>query len=82
MTENLAIARRFMEVGIATGDTAVFDECLAPDIVVRTGISPAGPIEGLQAYQDIFLPVAKALPVIDFEILDGLVLTPPEPQGG
>lgn len=70
MTENLAIARRFMEVGIGTGNAAVFDECLDPDIVVRTGLSPMGPIEGLQAYKDIFLPFAKALPVIDFEILE------------
>ena len=70
MTNNIATARRFMEVGIATGNSAVFDECLAPDIVVRTGLSPAGPIEGLQAYKDIFLPFAKALPVIDFKILE------------
>jgi hypothetical protein len=70
MTENLAIARRFMEIGIATGNAAAFDECLADDIVVRTGLSPAAPIKGLQAYKDVFLSFAKALPVIDFEILE------------
>lgn len=68
MYDNLTIARRFMEVGIATGDAAVFDECLDPGIVVRTGLSPAGPIEGLAAYKVIFLPFARALPVIDFSI--------------
>lgn len=70
MTSNIAVARRFMELGIGTGSAAVFDECLSPDIVVRTGLSPAGPIEGLEAYKTIFLPFAKALPVIDFEILE------------
>lgn len=70
MTDNLQVARRFMEAGIATGDVAVFDECPHPDIVVRTGLSPAGPIEGLEAYKAIFMPFAKALPVIAFEILE------------
>jgi ketosteroid isomerase-like protein len=70
MTDHITIARRFMEAGIATGNAAAFDECLAPDIVVRTGLSPTGPIEGLEAYKSIFVPFAKALPVIDFEILE------------
>lgn len=70
MTDNLSTARHFMEIGIATGNAAVFDECLDPAIVVRTGLSPAGPIEGLAAYKDIFLPFARALPVIDFKILE------------
>lgn len=70
MSHNLSIARRFMEAGIATGDTSIFDECLDPGIVVRTGLSPQGPIEGLAAYKDIFVPFAKALPVIGFEILE------------
>lgn len=68
MSDNLAIARRFMEAGIAAGDTRVFDECCAVDIVVRTGLSPAGPILGVQAYKEVFAPFARALPVIDFVI--------------
>lgn len=68
MTQNLITARRFMEAGIANGSAAVFDECLDSEIVVRTGLSPAGPIEGLAAYKEIFLPFARALPVIDFTI--------------
>lgn len=68
MADNISIARRFMEVGIANGNAAVLDECLDPVIVVRTGLSPAGPIEGMAAYKAIFLPFARALPVIDFSI--------------
>lgn len=68
MTTNLDIARRFMERGIALADMTAFDECLSPDIAVRTGLSPAGPILGLAAYKQIFSEFARALPVIDFVI--------------
>ena len=70
MSTNLSIARRFMEAGIATGDMSVFDACLDPGIIVRTGLSPQGPIEGLAAYKEIFGPFARALPVIDFDLLE------------
>jgi len=68
MTSNLDVARRFMERGIALADMTAFDECLSSDIVVRTGLSPAGPIVGLAAYKQIFRDFAHALPVIDFVI--------------
>lgn len=65
---NIDTARAFMEDGIGKADMAAFDAHLSPDIVVRTGLSPLGPIEGLAAYKEIFRGFSHALPVIDFEI--------------
>jgi hypothetical protein len=68
MMTSMDIARRFMERGIAFADMAAFDECSSPDIVVRTGLSQAGPIVGLPACKQIFREFAHTLPVIDFVI--------------
>ena len=68
-TDNIALARRYMEDGIGRADFAAFDETLAPDIVVETGLSPAGPIEGLAAYKKVFAEFADAWPVRKF-VLD------------
>jgi len=69
--DKLAAARRFFEQGIALADLAVFDEILDPSIVVETGLSPAGPIQGLAAYKETFAAFADAWPVTRF-VLDEL----------
>jgi steroid delta-isomerase-like uncharacterized protein len=66
--ENIAVARRFMEEGIAVGRPDTFDAVLAPDVVVETGLSPAGPIEGREAYKKVFAGFAEAWPVTKFVI--------------
>ena len=66
--DNIAITRQFMEEGIGKGDLRAFDAALASDIVVETGLSPAGPIIGLGAYKQTFAAFADAWPVKKFVI--------------
>ena len=71
MTEvekNIEIAKRFIGDGIGKGDLSVFDETIDPQIVVETGLSPAGPIDGLENYKNIFAGFADAFPVREFVI--------------
>jgi steroid delta-isomerase-like uncharacterized protein len=62
------IAERFVRDGIGKADPAVFDELLAEDVVVETGLSPRGPIEGREAYKGVFFPFADAWPVREFVV--------------
>lgn len=69
-SSNLDIARRFVEQGLGLADMAVFDQCLDPDIVVTTALSPQGPIQGLAAYKAVFAGFADAWPVSSMVIND------------
>ena len=71
---NLAIARRFVEHGIAKADASVFDECVDRDVVVTTGLSPAEPIRGRDAYKAVFAGFADAWPVRRFEVTDAFAV--------
>ncbi len=62
------IAERFIRDGIGKADPAVFDELLAEAVVVETGLSPRGPIEGREAYKEVFFPFAEAWPVRGFVV--------------
>lgn len=66
--ENIAIALRFMNEGIAKVDLKVFDETLDSNITVTTGLSPTAPIQGLENYKQIFSTFADAWPVKNFVI--------------
>jgi hypothetical protein len=66
--KNLALVLRFMNEGIGKAELRVFDECVAKDALIYTGLKPQGPIEGLEEYKAIFAPFADAWPVIEFII--------------
>ncbi|PSB11054.1 nuclear transport factor 2 family protein [filamentous cyanobacterium CCP1] len=66
--QNIETAMQFMNEGIAKVNLAVFDETLAPQIIVTTGLSPTGPIEGRENYKQIFSAFADAWPVKKFVI--------------
>lgn len=66
--KNLEMAKRFMNDGIGAADLSVFDETLDPNITVETGLSPAGPIQGLENYKNVFAGFADAFPVRKFVI--------------
>jgi hypothetical protein len=70
MTQSTArqIAERFIREGIAKADGAIFDSLVAEDVVVETGLSPAQPITGREAYKAVFLGFADAWPVSDFTV--------------
>lgn len=64
------VAENFITLGIARADMAVFDELVAEDIVVETGLSPQGPIIGREACKATFAAFADAWPVSDLEVHD------------
>ncbi|MGH8002670.1 MAG: ester cyclase [Brasilonema sp.] len=68
--QNIEVAKRFINEGIAKVDLEVFDETLAPNITVSTGLSPAAPIQGRDNYKQIFSEFADAWPVKHFVIDD------------
>lgn len=66
--KRLAVAKRFIVEGIGNAEMEVFDETLKSNIIVRTGLSPQGPIMGIKAYKEIFRGFAEAFPVVKFEV--------------
>jgi predicted ester cyclase len=61
----LQVARTYIEQFLGRGDIAAADRVLSPNIEVTTGLSPQGPIKGLDAYKKIFLEFAAAFPPVD-----------------
>jgi predicted ester cyclase len=61
----LAVARTYIEQFLGRGDVAAADRVLSPSIEVTTGLSPKGPIKGLETYKKIFLEFAAAFPPAD-----------------
>ncbi|NEQ21899.1 MAG: ester cyclase [Microcoleus sp. SIO2G3] len=66
--QNIEVATRFMNDGIAKADMTVFDETIDPNITVITGLSPAEPIQGIENYKQVFSTFADAWPVRKFVI--------------
>jgi ketosteroid isomerase-like protein len=66
--KNLAMVLHFMNEGIGLARLDVFDECVAKDALISTGLKPGGPIEGVEEYKSIFAPFADAWPVLEFII--------------
>lgn len=53
LERNVAAARRFAEQVLGAGDMASFDELVADDVWVSTGLKPDAPVEGKQAYMQV-----------------------------
>ncbi len=60
--KNLETAIRFIEDGLQKHDMNVFDECVATDATIITGLKPSGPIEGIEEYKQVFTAFAEAWP--------------------
>lgn len=67
-TSARTVAERFIREGIARADPAIFDELVAEDVVVETGLSPTAPIIGRDAYKAVFMGFADAWPVREFTV--------------
>ncbi len=62
---SLKIGLDFVENFLGRGDVAAADRTLDPAVSVTTGLSPQGPIQGLEVYKKIFLQFHSAFPPID-----------------
>lgn len=61
-TQNLAIARRYIEQFLGKGDVSIAEEILAEKVQVVTGLKPSGPIDGIEEYKQIFAGFYDAFP--------------------
>lgn len=61
----VAIATAYVEEFLGKGDTATADRVLSPDIEVTTGLSPQGPIKGLETYKAAFKEFQAAFPLVE-----------------
>lgn len=61
------LSRRFAEDVLGGANPAAFDELVAPDVWVSSGIGPAGPLRGREAYRAAFLALAATL--ADFRLV-------------
>ena len=68
MSLNVRVVERFASAFLGRADLAVADEVVADDVVVHTGLSPAEPIRGRDAYKQVIAGFAEAFPVGRMEI--------------
>lgn len=63
-TQNLAIARQFVEQFLGNGDMSIAAEVLDENVQAITGLKPDGPINGREAYKQIFSAFFDAFPPV------------------
>jgi ketosteroid isomerase-like protein len=78
---NVAAARRFVEDVLGGGDMAAFDELVADDVWVSTGLKPGSPVHGKTEYGQVLgrtvgaalsngtMTVHEVLPTLDGAVL-------------
>lgn len=68
-TQNEALARRFVNEVLAAGNRSTFDELVAADVVVDSGLEPMRTIRGREAYWTA-LQKLQAFTFHDFDLQD------------
>jgi predicted ester cyclase len=63
-SQNLAIARTFIEQFLGKGDISIAAQVLDENVQVTTGLKPDGPINGREEYKQIFSAFYDAFPPI------------------
>jgi predicted ester cyclase len=61
-SQNLLVARRFVEQFLGKGDISIAAEVLAEEVQAITGLKPDGPINGREEYKQIFSAFLDAFP--------------------
>jgi predicted ester cyclase len=70
-TQNLTIARTFIEQFLGKGDMSIAEQVLDANVQAITGLKPTGPIDGRDEYQQVFSSFYSAFPpVSDLAIED------------
>jgi predicted ester cyclase len=64
-TDVMTIAKHYVEGFLGRGDVSVADQVLSTNIEVTTGLSPSGPIVGLDTYKQIFLDFYAKFPEVE-----------------
>lgn len=68
MSANAEVVQRFAAGFLGRADLAVADDVVDEAVVVHTGLSPAAPIQGRDAYKGVIAGFADAFPVGRMEV--------------
>jgi predicted ester cyclase len=63
-TRNLNVAHQFIEQFLGQGDMSIAEQILDENIQATTGLKPDGPINGREAYKQIFSAFFDAFPPV------------------
>jgi predicted ester cyclase len=69
-TQNLAIARIFIEQFLGRGDMSVAEHVLDENVQAITGLKPDGPINGREEYKHVFSAFFDAFPPASELVID------------
>lgn len=69
-TQNLAIARIFIEQFLGRGDMSVAEQVLDENVQAITGLKPDGPINGREEYKRVFSAFFDAFPPVSELVID------------
>ncbi|HIK17257.1 MAG TPA: ester cyclase [Leptolyngbyaceae cyanobacterium M33_DOE_097] len=71
-SQNLQVARRFIEDFLGVGDLSVAEEVLAKDVQGITGLKPTGPINGREEYKQVFGAFFDAFPPVSPLVIEDI----------
>lgn len=71
-TQNLAVARTFIEDFLGRGQMSVAEAVLDENVQAITGLKPDGPINGREAYKQIFSAFFDAFPPVSDLIIEDM----------
>jgi len=71
-SQNLAIAKTFIEKFLGQGNMSVADEVIDPSVQVITGLKPDAPINGLEEYKQIFSAFYEAFPPVSELVIEDM----------
>jgi len=71
-SQNLAIARTFIEQFLGQGDISIAPQILDENMQAITGLKPDGPINGRQEYQQIFSAFYDAFPPVSDLVIEDM----------
>jgi hypothetical protein len=66
--QNLAIARIFIEQFLGKGNMSIAADVLDENVQAITGLKPDGPIDGREAYKQVFTTFFDAFPPISLSL--------------
>lgn len=71
-TQNLAIARQFIEQFLGKGDMSIAADVLDEQVQAVTGLKPDAPINGREQYQQVFSAFFDAFPPVSDLVIEDL----------
>lgn len=71
-TQNLAVARTFIEEFLGKGDMSVAEQVLDEDVQAITGLKPTGPIDGREEYKQVFSAFFDAFPPVSELVIEDM----------